>query len=311
MGVEEWPGAQHNPVIQGFFASSGANQNEADETPWCAAFVGAVLAELGLPNTGRLNARSYLDWGVPVAMADVMPGDVVVFWRGNPQGWQGHVGFVVSLTGSSVICRGGNQSNRVSDAEYAMSRVLGFRRAVADDMTGRPTLRHGSRGAHVRALQERLRDLRYFPGRIDGIFGERTREAVQGFQSDKGLGLDGVVGAQTWAALDTAEPRPERDVSTDDLRADGSRTINAADRGQSLTTLTTAGGGLAVVAGQVEDAAQAVETAQGALDTAQGLLTAFWPVLLVIGAGLLFWHFFGQVKAARVDDARTGRNVGR
>lgn len=311
LGVEEWPGARHNPIIQGFFAASGANQNEADETPWCAAFVGAVLAEMGLPNTGRLNARSYLDWGVPVAMADVMPGDVVVFWRGQPSGWQGHVGFVVRFDGDRVICRGGNQGNKVSDGAYPVSRVLGYRRAVAADQAGRPVLRHEARGALVEVLQRRLSELGYFAGRVDGHFGDRTRAAVQAFQADHDLALDGVVGRETWAALDGAQPRPTREVSAEDLRESGSRTIGAADRGQTLTGLSTVGAGLTVVTGQVEDAAQAIEGARGALETAQELIMAFWPLLLVLGSGLLLWHFFGQVKAARVEDARTGRNMGR
>lgn len=311
LGAEEWPGARHNPTIQGFFAAAGANPAEPDETPWCAAFVGAVLAELGLPNTGRLTARSYLDWGVPVSLAEVMPGDVVVFWRGQRNGWQGHVGFVVAIAGDAVICRGGNQGNKVSDARYLMSQLLGFRRAVADDLAGRPVLRHGARGHHARALQERLRELGYFAGRIDGIFGDLTRGAVQAFQADHALDLDGLVGRQTWAALDTAAPRPGRDVTSDDLRDSGSRTIGAADSGQALTTVTTVGGGLAVVAGQAEDAAQALETATGMLEQAHALLLTFWPLLALACAGLLLWHFFGRIKTARVDDARTGRNLGR
>ena len=51
-----------------------------DESPWCAAFVGAVLAECGLAGTGSLTARSYLKWGVP--------GDIAVLWRGARDGWE-------------------------------------------------------------------------------------------------------------------------------------------------------------------------------------------------------------------------------
>lgn len=311
LGVEEWPGARHNPVIQGFFVAAGASANEADETPWCAAFVGAVLAELGLPNTGRLNARSYLDWGVPVPMAQAMPGDVVVFSRGDPSGWQGHVGFFVRFEGDRVLCRGGNQGNKVSDALYPVSRILGFRRAVADDRSGRQTLRHGARGVAVSGLQDRLAGLGYFAGRSDGIFGDRTRAAVQAFQADNGLDLDGVVGAQTWAALDTAEPRPVRDVTAADLRDSGSRTITAVDQGQTLTTVGGATATIGIVASGIDQAAQAVEAGAGVLEKAQGLLAAYWPVLAVAGAAVLLWHFFGTIKAARVEDARTGRNMGR
>lgn len=311
LGTEEWPGARHNPVIQGFFASAGASQNEADETPWCAAFVGAVLAELGLPNTGRLNARSYLDWGEPVPMAQVMPGDVVVFWRGSPSSWQGHVAFVVSIDGDAVVCRGGNQGNRVSDARYQTSRVLGFRRALAEDVSGRPVLRHGSTGGHVRALQERMRDLGYFAGRVDGDFGDRTRAALLAFQGDAGIETDGIVGRQTWEALDGASPRTTRSVEAQDLREGGSRTVQAADQGQALTGIGTAGAVLGVAAERTEEAAQALDGATGLLGKAQGLLAAYWPILLVGGAALLLWHYFGKIRAARVEDARTGRNMAR
>lgn len=311
LGTEEWPGARHNPVIQAFFAAAGGNPAEADETPWCAAFVGAVLAELGLPNTGLLNARSYLDWGQRVAHADAEPGDVVVFWRGSPAGWQGHVAFLVRFDGDRVLVRGGNQSNKVSDQFYAVSQVLGFRRAVAADPAGRPVLQHGDKGAAVRSLQSRLHDLGYFAGRVDGDFGDRTRAAVQAFQADHGLDLDGVVGRQTWGALDEAAPRPARSVTADDLRESGSRTVAAADQGQALTGLGAAAGALGAVADRTEQAAQALDSASGALDRAQALVMAYWPVLLVAAGGLLMWHFFGKIRAARVEDAQTGRNMGR
>ncbi|MFN3953204.1 MAG: TIGR02594 family protein [Pararhodobacter sp.] len=311
LGVEEWPGARHNPVIQGFFAASGHNPNEPDETPWCAAFVGAVLAELGLPNTGRLNARSYLDWGVPVDLREARPGDVVVLWRGQPRGWQGHVGFLVGFEGDRIILRGGNQGNRVSDAPYPISRLLGLRRAVAADATGRQVLRHGARGADVRALQEALVALRYSLGQVDGAFGDRTREAVLAFQADNGLDVDGVVGRDTWAALDTASPRPERVVDAQDLRERGSRTITDADRGQALTVTGIAGGSIALVADRIDEAAALIERGSGLADRALALLQAYWPLALLAVAGLLLWHYFADIKRARVDDARAGRNVGR
>jgi peptidoglycan hydrolase-like protein with peptidoglycan-binding domain len=36
---------------------------------------------------------------------------------------------------------------------------------------------------------------------IDGVFGPATESRVRDFQQDKGLGVDGVVGPRTWAAL--------------------------------------------------------------------------------------------------------------
>ncbi|QUL98658.1 MAG: N-acetylmuramoyl-L-alanine amidase [Candidatus Fermentithermobacillus carboniphilus] len=67
-----------------------------------------------------------------------------------------------------------------------------------------PILRQGSSGQAVLTLQERLKDLGYDPGPVDGIFGPWTDAAVRTFQRHNGLYVDGVVGPITWAALERA-----------------------------------------------------------------------------------------------------------
>lgn len=56
-------------------------------------------------------------------------------------------------------------------------------------------------GDDVVALQERLLDLGFDPGRCDGIFGTRTATALQEFQRNVGLAPDGILGPTTLAAL--------------------------------------------------------------------------------------------------------------
>jgi N-acetylmuramoyl-L-alanine amidase len=56
-------------------------------------------------------------------------------------------------------------------------------------------------GDDVRALQERLLELGYDPGRADGIFGRRTAAALARFQREVGVVPDGVCGPNTIAAL--------------------------------------------------------------------------------------------------------------
>ena len=68
----------------------------------------------------------------------------------------------------------------------------------------KPTVREGSKGDDVRYLQNRLTILGYKPGAIDGIFGTKTKTAVEAFQADNDLAKDGVCGPKTWAALDSA-----------------------------------------------------------------------------------------------------------
>ncbi len=65
-------------------------------------------------------------------------------------------------------------------------------------LAARPTLRLGSQGPHVEALQRRLAHWGYYRGPVDGQFGPLTEEAVRLFQKRNGLPEDGVVGRDTW-----------------------------------------------------------------------------------------------------------------
>lgn len=312
LGLEEWPGARHNPAVVQLFEDVGHSWVQDDETAWCAAFVGSVLASLGLPHTGALNARSYLEWGEEVAIQDAQPGDVAVFWRGSRSSWQGHVAFFVRFEGGRVVVRGGNQGNKVSDQAYPMDRLLAIRRATGAAPAGsRPVLRSGDRGAFVLDLQKQLADVGYPLGRLDGVFGTRTRAAVLALQADAGLTADGLVGAKTWEALRNVAKRPARDVDEADLRQRGSKTIKHADGAQAGSAVAVAVGAGTVAIQQAEEVVAVVDRAQGLLGTAGGLLGALWPVLLLGALGLAVWWLIAQVKAARVEDARSGRNLGR
>lgn len=65
-------------------------------------------------------------------------------------------------------------------------------------------LKLNSRGEDVRTLQENLALLGYRPGKADGVFGEKTEDAVILFQEAEGLYADGIAGPQTLQALDQA-----------------------------------------------------------------------------------------------------------
>lgn len=127
LGLRE-ENAEEAKVLSAFFKeAAGVSLNPA-KTAWCAAFVDAILRTTGGEGTGKLNARSYLNWGVPVDTPKV--GDVVVFSRGDPNGWQGHVGFYMGTNPDGTIkVLGGNQSNSVSVSDYDAGRLLGYRRA--------------------------------------------------------------------------------------------------------------------------------------------------------------------------------------
>ena len=65
----------------------------------------------------------------------------------------------------------------------------------ADYVAPPPTLRKGSKGSDVRALQNLLGIT------VDGDFGSKTQAAVKAAQTKAKLVADGIVGPQTWAAI--------------------------------------------------------------------------------------------------------------
>lgn len=63
-----------------------------------------------------------------------------------------------------------------------------------------PVLQEGASGADVKRLQTLL-NAKGVPVGVDGVFGEKTNDAVKAFQKAKGLVPDGVCGRHTWEAL--------------------------------------------------------------------------------------------------------------
>ena len=78
---------------------------------------------------------------------------------------------------------------------------------------GSQTLRLGSTGADVKALQRKLVDKGFNPGAIDGKFGNGTQAAVMAYQRSEGLLADGVVGPRTRGMLFRGKPSALEDVT--------------------------------------------------------------------------------------------------
>ena len=71
-----------------------------------------------------------------------------------------------------------------------------------------PTLRKGDKGEDVKELQLALNEAGFDCGKVDGIFGSKTKAAVKEYQKAHGLKVDGIVGRQTWASLGFIDPTP-------------------------------------------------------------------------------------------------------
>lgn len=110
-GVEATPGSVATPAILGLYAACGHDEIRSDEVPWCAGFVGGILAECGLPNTRSLAAASYLEFGAPLDGPRV--GAIAVL--------DNHVAFVDSVSSRHVVLIGGNQGH--SEGRSAVTRA--------------------------------------------------------------------------------------------------------------------------------------------------------------------------------------------
>jgi len=122
-GLKETEGPNSNPEVDKFFKQLGFDLD--DSYAWCSAFMNYCQKNAGNPYEGKLNAKSWLDWGTPTTTPFV--GDVVVFHRGDPNSWKGHVGFFIARRNGVIYTLGGNQANQVKISAYAESRLAGYR----------------------------------------------------------------------------------------------------------------------------------------------------------------------------------------
>lgn len=140
-GTHELAGGANNPIVLAWadevaaatrsaYADWAADFYNADSIPWCGLFIAvcAVRAAQGraerLPEHKYLSALAWQDWGVPVAKADALVGDVGISSRAGG----GHVFLIVGEDASHFHILGGNQTDQVNIVRKAKSEVVAVRR---------------------------------------------------------------------------------------------------------------------------------------------------------------------------------------
>ncbi len=117
---------------------------------------------------------------------------------------------------------------------------------VEAQATAVETLEYGSKGDAVKRLQQRLKELGYYKGKVSGNFLEGTQYGLKRFQHDYGLEETGALDAQTDAWLALAEYRTLSDGCTgEDVQRLQERLIaldylNAKATGKYLSMTTAA-----------------------------------------------------------------------
>lgn len=134
-GAGEVGGNNTGPWVQKYLAPVGGS----GAAPWCAAFVSWCYhdsGQLDVPFPYTLGARDMMNefktrkWMVDTKAGNKpAPGDVVFYWRGAPDGWQGHAGFVYQVAYGFLFTIEGNRTSLVQGFRQVYSRVdklLGF-----------------------------------------------------------------------------------------------------------------------------------------------------------------------------------------
>jgi len=153
-------------------------------------------------------------------------------WNDHPLGARGTFGALqvatirrlLNLCGG-VVRWGGDYHSRADEMHYEINAGPSRVRALADriraghmpDTNPTPTPHPGSHplypGVAMRRGMMNNNDVRVFQAKlssrgwhlaVDGDFGPGTEHVVRQFQAEKHLGVDGIVGPVTWAAIWTA-----------------------------------------------------------------------------------------------------------
>ena len=90
----------------------------------------------------------------------------------------------------------------------------------------------GSRGNEVRRIQQKLKNLGYYKGSVDGIYGTKTQKAVRAFQKNCGITADGIAGPKTLKFLGLSDSANTGGYSGSDVNL-LAKLIAAEARGES------------------------------------------------------------------------------
>ena len=138
--------------------------------------------------------------------AALKPGTAVFCWNGEKYS---HVGLFV---GDGTVIEAMNTEKGVVTSKVTATKwkywgeLKGVSFGDEPQPSGHPVLRYGDKGEAVRELQRDLQKLGYGlgPCGVDGDFGSATKAAVEKFQLEHGIGVDGICGAKTWPAIEKA-----------------------------------------------------------------------------------------------------------
>lgn len=176
----------------------------------CRGFVWWLLKLIGIIISGQSVATQWSTSSNWVERGDIaaMPDLVCCVFIKEKSGKWSHVGMHIG-GGQIIHCSGEVKRDTVGGdrkwSHYAIPAGLytadEIEKAHKERGIFTRTLKKGTRGEDVRAMQEMLNNLGYYCGTADGIFGSKTVTAVKAFQAAECLTVDGIAGTQTLETL--------------------------------------------------------------------------------------------------------------
>jgi uncharacterized protein (TIGR02594 family) len=128
LAVLGWHEANDKARLSAWLKSGGKYLGDPAALPWCGDFAETCieLALPGEPMPGPLGANPFFaqNWAAFGIATAPTRGAVVAFkWSAS----SGHVGFLMGQHGSNYVVLGGNQSNKVSIAEFPKASAIATR----------------------------------------------------------------------------------------------------------------------------------------------------------------------------------------
>lgn len=195
---------------------------------WCAFNAGAGTSVIKKTASTVAGLQQFIDQKRAYTRANVAAGkytpkagDIVYFKGSRNSAKTNHVGIVTKYSDSTLYTVEGNTSSStyssnggvVAPHTYKISNTYivyicspNYDNKSKEKDTGNVefvTLKSGSSGYRVKALQFMLNYWTKSGLTVDGKFGAKTTAAVKKFQKAKGLTQDGVVGSKTWVKMTT------------------------------------------------------------------------------------------------------------
>ena len=196
--------------------------NSAVKASSAAAHVGETL-ELGAQGASvralqtRLIQLKYLSGSADGSFGEKTRTAVIAFQQNNGLTADGKAG---AATLAKLFSEDAVNANGVSPTGTATSG------SSSSSSTGYTVLQSGDKNDDVKKLQQKLKDLGYYQGTVDGSFGSGTETAVKAFQRDMALVADGKAGPATQRALYGTNASQENTSVTLELGSEGKAVTN-------------------------------------------------------------------------------------